>query len=224
MSTRSQKQKYHTRLKLELIWGLLITTVSVGLFSVLRNGFSSGIISRFDTELFYFLYSLRTPVATAIMTLFSFMGVQLTIVLFLVVTLFLLRKNHKGDIIVFSTIVILGGVVNVLLKDVIQRPRPTLSPLYNMYNDYSFPSAHAMNSLLFYATASYIVFHITRNRREGSIVTIISVLLVLMVGISRVYLGVHYPSDVLAGYLAGLAWFSAILSLEKAYLFFHTSR
>ncbi|HVF69803.1 MAG TPA: phosphatase PAP2 family protein, partial [Xanthomonadales bacterium] len=83
----------------------------------------------------------------------------------------------------------------------------------------SFPSGHSMNSSVFFLSLTYFIFRNTRNRKLGIILTIFSGIIVVLIGLSRIYLGVHFPSDVLGGYAAGLLWFVAVLLFEKIIIF-----
>jgi undecaprenyl-diphosphatase len=74
----------------------------------------------------------------------------------------------------------------------------------------SFPSGHAFASLCFFGALALIITSQTKNRRLNITVWIIAVCLILIIGSSRIYLGVHYPSDIIAGYLAGFIWLSTI--------------
>ena len=99
-----------------------------------------------------------------------------------------------------------GLVVSSVLKEVIDRPRPDLVPHGNLIYTASFPSGHSMMSAVVYLTLAALVTRlIDRNRLKGYALGV-AMVLTLLVGVSRVYLGVHWPSDVLAGWAAGAAW------------------
>ena len=119
----------------------------------------------------------------------------------------------------FALIVGMAPVITAILKHLNQRPRPFDNPLISLF-DYSFPSGHAMTSFVFYFTISYFVYHFTKNKLITFITFVASVILISLIGISRIYLGVHYPSDVIAGYLGGLCWFSSIMLVDKTLDFF----
>jgi undecaprenyl-diphosphatase len=99
---------------------------------------------------------------------------------------------------------------NNVLKDLFQRTRPT--PLVGLIaaQAFSFPSGHAMVAAAFYLFVGYVSWRLLRGRLRVACVTAI-VVVVLVVGLSRLYLGVHYFTDVVAGYLAGLAWANAVI-------------
>lgn len=128
------------------------------------------------------------------------------LLLTLVVTGFLLMSNRRATA-VFMVIAVTGGyLVSQVLKAIISRPRPEIVPHLSHVHTFSFPSGHAMISAVVYLTLGAITATVVGRRRLKWYVLSVALLLTLIVGVSRVYLGVHYPTDVLAGWIAGLAW------------------
>ncbi len=130
-------------------------------------------------------------------------------VLFFIVAaaiIFLIAEN-RGSAALFVFLSVAGGqVVSSLLKLGIDRPRPEIVPHLAEVHTLSFPSGHAMLSAVTYLTLGALLARITPNRAVKIYFLCLSVLLTFMVGLSRVYLGVHWPSDVLAGWCAGAIW------------------
>ena len=124
------------------------------------------------------------------------------------VALLLLRERQAALFLVASLVG--GAVVSSLLKALFARPRPDLVQHLDQTFTSSFPSAHAMVATLSYLTLAAICIRFLRQRSTRTFVLVSAVLLALAIGASRVYLGVHWPSDVLAGWLAGGAWAGAI--------------
>ena len=106
-----------------------------------------------------------------------------------------------------------GGVVIVSLKALFARERP-LDKLIEAHG-YSFPSGHAFASTVFYGMALYLVWRLTERTWARAIAAAVCPLLIVAVGLSRVYLNVHYLTDVLAGWLAGVAWLVAVLAVVR---------
>lgn len=166
-----------------------------------------------------FIYSLRTPFLTKIMIFFTYMGTGFVLITAALIILFLVFRKHKKEAVLFLIILFMGFVMEWLLKKLIQRPRPDLSPLIPT-SSYSFPSGHAMNSTLFYLTLSYFIYHFTGNKKMSLIVLICSIVIIGLIGFSRVYLGVHYPSDILGGYIAGFWLFITVILIDKTMNFY----
>ncbi|MDQ2634135.1 MAG: phosphatase PAP2 family protein [Pseudomonadota bacterium] len=136
-------------------------------------------------------------------------GLGSTIVLVMATTVaifyLLLIGRRRMALLVFVTV---GGgqVLSSLLKLGIDRPRPDLVPHLAEVHTLSFPSGHAMMSAVTYLTLGSMLAAILPGRTTKIYVLGVAVLLTLAVGVSRIYLGVHWPSDVLAGWCAGFAW------------------
>lgn len=108
----------------------------------------------------------------------------------------------------------LGGWTNTVIKDVVSRARPDLVPHLMDETSRSFPSGHAANSAIVYLTLATLVLPMVRGRAVRGTIVAAATLLVAAIGASRVYLGVHWPSDVLAGWLFGTLWALASWQVE----------
>jgi len=209
-------------LVLELIVGLGVVLGSLFIFLRLAERVLGKEVIFFDSSITNFIISFRAPVFTDVMIFISFLGGTYFLTLAIILTILFLWRKHKKDAVMFSFIFFSGIGLNLLLKEIFQRPRP-LEPLIHQL-EYSFPSGHAMNSFVFYGALTYFVFWHMKNKKLGLLFSVLAGLLVLAIGISRVYLGVHFPSDVLAGFLAGLCWMGIVILVEKTLLFFRLFR
>src|SRR6478609_3685952 len=99
-----------------------------------------------------------------------------------------------------------GLLISSLLKDIINRPRPQLVPHLSQVYTSSFPSGHSMLSAVVYLTLGSLLARIAPGMMVKLYLIAVALLLTFLVGVSRVYMGVHYPTDVLAGWTAGLVW------------------
>lgn len=129
------------------------------------------------------------------------------------IALLLLIKNKKIGLSIFSNIVIIT-ILNQLLKRILRRPRPTEFRIVEE-TGYSFPSGHSMVSLAFYGYLIYLIYRYIKNKYiKWSLIVLLSILICL-IGISRIYLGVHYTSDVLGGFLLSISYLVVYISLIK---------
>lgn len=114
---------------------------------------------------------------------------------------------RTGRLVLFTLAASGGGLVlSSLLKYTIDRPRPDLVPHGTEIYTSSFPSGHSMMSAVVYLTLAALIVRLLARKRLKGYVLLVAVALTLLVGVSRVYLGVHWPSDVLAGWAAGAGW------------------
>ena len=118
--------------------------------------------------------------------------------------LFLDGKRHMAAFVVIC--VVGGGLVSTILKDVFQRPRPDLVPHMAYASASSFPSGHSMLSAVTYLTLGALLSRSEQRRRLRAYWMLLAALITFLVGVSRIYLGVHWPTDVLAGWTAGATW------------------
>jgi undecaprenyl-diphosphatase len=101
-----------------------------------------------------------------------------------------------------------GDIVNTVMKHAFMRPRPTVVPHLRNAVSTSFPSGHAMESAIIYLTLGAMLMRVAERRLTKAYCLIVALALTLLVGVSRVYLGVHYPTDVVGGWILGFAWAS----------------
>ena len=126
---------------------------------------------------------------------------------YILLIIFYLYKKQRRRSIEILLIGALGILLNYLLKLFYHRTRPT-GPLISPLQSFRFPSGHAMSAFIFYGLLTYLVLNTQLTRIYKLIATIFFIALALAVAFSRVYLRVHYPSDVIAGFCLGLSWFS----------------
>jgi membrane-associated phospholipid phosphatase len=134
------------------------------------------------------------------------------VIIALLAAYFWLRSRNWKITLQVSAVLVLSTLTNIALKRVINRSRPSLEHLVDV-NTLSFPSGHSMSAMAFYGFLMYLTIIGRVNRWLKLLLAIVLMFLILSIGISRIYLGVHYPSDVAAGFFGGLIWvaFSAIV-------------
>ena len=159
----------------------------------------------------FLISNFATPIAKFIT---NFGGAIFLIALTIV--LLVLIKNKKIGISIFSNLVIVT-ILNQLLKAILQRPRPTE---YRIVEEtgYSFPSGHSMVSMAFYGYLIYLIYKYVKNKYIKWISIVLLSILVCSIGISRIYLGVHYTSDVLGGFLISMSYLVIYISAVNKFL------
>ncbi len=182
-----------------LLIGFIVLT-----FLVVTNN-----IKTFDDSIYNFLFSLRSKYLDLYFINITKFANTISI-LVLVIILLLTLKKEDGIILGISTIS--SVVVNTIIKNIVRRPRPSHLRLITQ-GGYSFPSGHSMISVCVYGLLIYLVIKNIKNIKLKVTLIIILLLLIFSIGLSRIYVGVHYPSDVLAGYLLAASILIVIISL-----------
>lgn len=149
---------------------------------------------------------------TELMKLITAMGSPTIMIIIAVISVgfLLVVKKHSWDAIMLIIALTGATIMDWILKLAFHRNRP-IPPGLVQASGYSFPSGHAMVSLVFYGMLVYLLWVNYKPRKSTYLLTFFLVLLVLAIGISRIYLGVHYPSDVIAGYAAGGFWLTGCI-------------
>jgi len=202
-----------------LFAGLTAATALLLCFVKLAEGLLHDKLAQFDQAVTAFITGFITPQMTLIMKILTMLGATPCYLLVaLGIVLYLVLGKKKSFTALMVAVNLLGAwLLNVALKNLFHRVRPELNRLIEV-GGYSFPSGHAMISFAFYGFLAYLVM-VNLPRGWGKyLLTIILALLPLGIGISRIYLGVHYPSDVVAGYAVGGFWLlSCIFILEAVF-------
>lgn len=170
-----------------------------------------------DSSIYNYVSSLHSGTMNIIMSFISFLGSgPFIVILGLIMAWVLMRiKKHYWD----SSFVLLNplgsGALNKILKYIFQRQRPDLEHLAEV-TGYSFPSGHSMVSFSFYGFMAYIIFLNIEKPRLRYPIMAIFILLAFCIGISRIYLGVHYASDVIGGFIGGGVWIVTCVVAHQA--------
>jgi undecaprenyl-diphosphatase len=217
MAARFARGEY---LGLHLTIGFVISVAGLWLFGgITEDVIHHDPLTQFDVTLLNWLHAHATAAGYAIFNAISLLGsaVAMTVLAF-GVGFFLAGRREwillGGWLAAFAG----GGLLDEVLKLVIRRPRPPYAAAFLPHESWSFPSGHAMGSLIGYGMLAYVLGVLWIHRRSAQISVVLgATLLIVAIGLSRLYLGVHYFSDVVGGYAAGLLWLSACISgLEVA--------
>lgn len=178
----------------------LLCAIGFGLIAMLISDQS---IAAFDQTVISFIQGLESPAMTSIMKGFSFIGAGVpATVLTILICIFLYKVlGHRRELVFFLTLLLSSWLLNELLKLLFHRARPTLHRIAEA-TGYSFPSGHSMAAFTLYGALAFLIWRHIPTAWGRVLALLISLGMIAMIGISRIYLGVHYPSDVIGGYLA----------------------
>lgn len=199
--------------------GFLVCLVGVIAFGFLADEMGNGGMTGFDAFVREGVNSFATPMLTQAAIFFSFVGDWPFLTLLgLALFGFLLYIKWKREAVIFFITNIGELIFNISLKAVYQRTRPEPLFEYALPDSYSFPSGHALGSFCFFGILAWILAANVKTYRSKGAIYYSAVLLILLIGLSRIYLGVHYPSDVLAGYLAATVWTLTVIFADRSLL------
>lgn len=194
-----------------LVAGLIASGLLLLLLGEFHEEITKPWFSALDQRTMSIVHGWTTPGLTRAMLICTFIGgwsfVEPTVVLLILLLLF---RHAQRDAGVLALTVGGSAALNVGLKLFFQRTRPSVPWALAHEQSFSFPSGHAAAAFCFYATIAYLLAR-RRPAMTRSVLIIIAVFIVLGVGLSRVYLGVHYPTDIAAGYLVGALWVSTVI-------------
>ena len=194
--TRNNKYKFIILIFLFLLLIILVT---------------SNNINWLDNNIYNFLIGFKSELLTKIMKIITFFADPITIISFcLIAGILYLLKYYLSIYLILTTII--STFTNLLLKNVIRRDRPTILRLVDA-SGYSFPSGHAMGSICFYGFIIYMIKKSNINNKIKTTINTFLSILIFLIGLSRIYLGVHYASDIIGGFILGYIILAGIITL-----------
>ena len=194
---------------------ILCTVVFVKIFDFVKD--TGKDVTPFDRSLLFFMYHHRAPWLTEAAEWLAHMGSPPVIVgmAALAGVVGLIWRKVRGAAWTLPIAVIGAGIIIQGVKLFVQRPRPSFfAPLLHEAG-FSFPSGHSLIAMVVYGLLGYFALHLFKNVALRLLVRIVTVSIVILIGVSRVYVGVHYPTDVLAGWTAGVPWLITCLALHE---------
>ncbi len=209
---RSPGTRQKTLVGAVLSAGMLAAAGAVVFFSWMTEEVFEGESLAIDNAVRDFVHVYATGWLTAVMQVFSFLGSTLFLipVVILCVAVFLFKHRRRPALIM--AVVMAGAVIlNYVLKVSFARVRPDAYFDTPLPASFSFPSGHALFSVCFYGTLAWIIASRVEGRVYKVAIWTAALALAFFIGLSRIYLGVHYPTDVLAGYTAAFIWVSMVI-------------
>ena len=193
----------------------IILAVLVFVFAFIVHELFENKLQNFDATVYTFIISFKTEILTETFKVITFMSSPI----FLIIVsglLFLIFKNKKYGLLSLCNLVFIT-LLNQILKFTFERPRPFEWMLIEE-KGYSFPSGHAMVSAAFYGILIYLIWQTKIKTTYKKIWTALLAILIILIGLSRIYLGVHYASDIIAGFTISLSYVIIATTIINYYL------
>ena len=211
----SRRKRLLEFLSLFLTLGMIAAIATLVFLGWLTDQVFEGDMREFDDVTRAAVHTFASPTLTLFMRFMSFLGstIFLTLGTIAVIVWFAFRRWGR-EAKLFALTMIGASLLNITLKLAFQRPRPV--PFFNLTapETYSFPSGHSLASCCFFAGLAAILSGRVKRKRARTIIWIVATIMFLLIGLSRIYLGVHYTTDVIAGFASALIWILVVRFVE----------
>ena len=206
------------KVSFEVLSGLALAVLAIILFGWIAEEMMENDTAHFDAFVRTQAHALASPAFTRAMEIMSFVGSPIPVVVLTVIAaVSFWYRGYLPRAVTLAIAVAGAGILEFALKLCFQRARPV--PFFDIPapHSYSFPSGHALGALCFYGMLAHEMTAVTDRRALQWLLWMVAVIMILVIGFSRIYLGVHYPSDVVAGYVAGVVWLMAMILAEREF-------
>jgi len=212
-------QSFYATVGIFLVVGAIIAVAATVAFASLAENVLEGGTQTFDVAILEWLHGHQSKALTAVMVEMTYLGTGTVVIVVVgVAALFLWHTEHKHSARLLLAATIGNILLNGALKLVYHRPRPSVFAWQTTAVSSSFPSGHAMSATVVYGTVAYLLMRLQKHHWAKMLTLTGATLLILLICLTRLYLGVHYPSDVLGGIVVGLAWASFCMATLEASL------
>ncbi|MEO8335170.1 MAG: phosphatase PAP2 family protein [bacterium] len=202
-----------------LVAGALIAIIATISFAELAEHVLAGGTQAFDVAVLQWLHLHQTPLLTQLMVEMTYLGTGTVVMTVVgVAALFLWHTEHKHSARLLLAATAGNIILNGVLKLVYHRARPSVFEWQTVAVSSSFPSGHAMSATVVYGTVAYLLMRLQKHTWAKALTLSGAIILILLICLTRLYLGVHYPSDVLGGIIVGLAWAAFCMATLEASL------
>ena len=204
-----------------LLSGTVIAVLFTWAFSEIAEKVRAGSTQGFDDAVMHWMAAHQTKTLQSVMLEITALGTGAVVgMIVFIAGMFLWLNRHRHSAILLIAATLGGMLLDNLLKIGFNRPRPQIFKWGTYAVSSSFPSGHAMSSVIVYGTVAYLAARLQQNAASRIATMVFAATMIVLICASRLYLGVHYPSDVLAGVTIGLAWAGFCMAvLEAAQLY-----
>jgi len=200
-----------------LVAGVIVAAFLTWVFSELAERVMSGGTQAFDESILRWMSAHHSKALTSTMLEITTLGTGTVLLMIVcVAALFLTLTKHKYSALLLLVATGGGLLLDMVLKLQFNRPRPHVFIWGTQAFGSSFPSGHAMGATVTYSTVAYLAARLHRRSWARWLTMLMALVVIFLIGVSRMYLGVHYPSDVLAGAIMGLAWAAFCMATLEA--------
>lgn len=200
-----------------LVAGATIAVAGTWTFAEFAGHVRSGKTQAFDDAVMGWIGRHQYPLLQAgMLEVTALATASVVFAIVCIAGMFLWLNKHKHSAILLVAASVGGILLNNLLKIGFDRPRPQVFTWGTVASSSSFPSGHAMSAAIVYCTVAYLAARLQRRHLARVMTGLCALVIVILICTSRVYLGVHYPSDVLAGVLIGLSWAAFCMTILEA--------
>ncbi len=196
-------------------WIILLIGL-IGFLIILQNVFKNEVLL-IDTVIYNFISKyFITDTFTKIIKVITNIGGEIILLTVVLISLFVC-KNEKIGISIFVNLITIAGL-NFILKNIVERTRPVGFRIMDV-TGYSFPSGHSMVGMAFYGYIIYLIYKLVKNNYAKWLSITVLSMTIVSIGFSRIYLGVHYASDVLGGFLLSIAYLIVFVTIAEIFVF-----
>ena len=215
----AQGRHVYTAVGIFLVVGAVVGIIGTVGFAALAEVVREGYTQQFDNAVLRWLGGHHTPTLTTIMTEVTPLGTGVVVLTVVgITTAFLWHTEHKHSARMLLAATAGSILLNNVLKLFFDRARPSVFEWGTHAASSSFPSGHAMSATVVYGTVAYLLARLQKHGWARAITLSLAVIMIVLICLTRLYLGVHYPSDVLGGIIVGLAWSGFCMATLEASL------
>lgn len=216
MSTSTpEKRRFSEFISLSLLIGFAVALATLVFLGWLIDQVFEGDSAQFDEATRSAIHEFASPAMTVLMRGLSFVGSTIALTIGTIIVVIVFARNKWGREAKLFTLTMIGAaLLNITLKLTFKRTRPT--PFFDLLppETYSFPSGHSLASCCFFGALAAIITARVKRKRLRAIIWFLASVMFLSIGLSRIYLGVHHTTDVIAGFSAAFVWIMVVRFVE----------